>query len=91
MVTKGRRKGTIRFLLRPGKQARKVQVAGDFTGWKPKTMRRQKGGHYVAIVRVAPGDHQYKFVVDGQWITDPDSHLQTANTYGTLNSVLQVD
>ncbi len=92
MVSKGRKKGTIRFAVRPPRKGiRDVAVAGDFNGWAPMPMRKQKNGDYVAIVEAPPGAHQYKYVVDGEWVTDPDNSSMAVNTLGTLNSVAEVE
>jgi hypothetical protein len=54
-------------------------------------MRRQSSGQYVLCVPLAPGEHEYKFVIDGEWITDPDNPNCAVNTYGTCNSVVYVE
>ena len=28
---------------------------------------------FVAIVELAEGNHEYKFMVDGEWVNDPNS------------------
>ncbi len=91
MITKGRKKGTVRFSLTPGNGADKVQLAGDFTGWQPKPLRKNKAGEYVSVVPLAPGTYEYKFIVDGQWVMDPDNSSWAANSFGTFNSVCRVE
>jgi hypothetical protein len=39
----------------------------------------------------APGNSEYKFIVDGKWILDPDNKLYEENQYGTGNSVLCIN
>jgi len=90
MITKGQKKGTVKFSVRPPNGATKVELAGDFNGWKPQPMRKQKNGHFTCVVPVAPGAHEYKFVLDGQWSVDPDNSSYSLNPYGTLNSVTTV-
>lgn len=61
--------------------AQTVTVCGDFTNWgaKPVSMTKNaKGIWTVTVTDLEPGDHEYKFVVDGQWITDP-CNSETAN------------
>ena len=36
------------------------------------------------------GRHEYLFVVDGQWLPDPNAKESVANPYGGRNSVLTV-
>ena len=91
MYCKGQSKGTVNFSLRPAKQAGRVAVAGDFNGWKPTVMRKQKDGAFVASVAVRPGRFEYKYLVDGEWVHDPDVPAMALNCYGTVNSVLVVD
>ncbi|MBN2372954.1 AAA family ATPase [bacterium] len=57
-------------------QASNVFLAGDFNGWKPERepLFDIKGdGVWQRIVDLEPGRHQYKFVVDGKWIKDPEN------------------
>ena len=92
MFNKGRKKDTIRFSFRPRPEVpvKKVQLVGDFSEWQPITMPRQKGGNYALSVELIPGPHEYKFIVDGNWLVDPDNNSWSLNPYGTLNSVAQL-
>ncbi len=90
MVSRGNKGGTTRFSHHPAEGTRNVFVAGDFTGWEPKPMRRKGDGQFVVVLPVPPGEHEYKFVVDGQWITDPDNASFAMNPFGGLNSVVTV-
>ena len=69
-----------------------VQLAGDFTHWEaqPISMRRGAGGVWQATVGLEPGEHHYRFLVDGQWRDDPDCVWRVQNPFGTENSVRQV-
>jgi 1,4-alpha-glucan branching enzyme len=90
MYQKGRKKGTVRFSLTPADGVEQAWLAGDFSGWQPVRMRRNKNGEFVAVVPVSSGAHEYKFVVDGDWQVDPENSAWALNPYGTLNSVVQV-
>lgn len=70
--------------------ARQVYLAGDFNNWDPTAlpMQRDDKGTWWVVVKLSPGRHEYKFVVDGQWTADPANPI-TAGAYG--NSVIQVD
>lgn len=87
MISKGRKKGSIRFSLTPPEAVESVAVAGDFNNWTPAKMRKQKSGQFVAILPIGPGTHEYKYVVDDQWIVDPENDTCAANPFGTVNSV----
>ena len=82
--------GRLRFSLKPADGAREVFIAGDFTQWKPVRMRRRAGGQFTAYFQVAPGKHEYKFLLERQWVADPDNSEWAVNPYGTMNSVVVV-
>jgi hypothetical protein len=50
-----------------------VSLAGSFTDWEPRYELRQVApGMWAATVALAPGVHDYLFVVDGEtWVADP--------------------
>jgi len=91
MYQKGSQQGTVRFVLKAPESARKVVVVGDFRKWQPVPMRKQKDGSFSATVALAPGTYEYKFIVDGEWVVDPDNNTWALNAYGTLNSVAHVE
>jgi hypothetical protein len=73
-------------------QARSVQVAGDFNGWRPEAtpLRRGEGGIWGARVPLTPGRrYQYVFVVDGEWVPDPAAP-STDDGFGGRNAVLDL-
>ena len=73
---------------------KKVSVAGSFNDWDPeaKVLLDRKGtGTYTGVLMLAPGDYEYKFVVDGEWRIDENNPCFSANDLGTLNSVLKVE
>jgi 1,4-alpha-glucan branching enzyme len=90
MVTKGRKKGTARFVMIPPGGAKEVLLSGDFSNWKTVPMQRQKNGSYVVELPLAAGTYEYKFIVDGRWTADPDNTRWSMNPHGTLNSIAQV-
>jgi len=77
-------------LVKPG--ATNVLVAGSFNEWKPeKTPLIRKGSDkWVGDIAVNPGRYEYLFVVDGQWVPDPNARESVQNPYGGTNSVLVV-
>ena len=91
MISKGKTKGTVRFAFKPARGGKKVELAGEFNNWMPSTMRKQKDGRFVSNIKLPPGTYEYKFIVDGQWIVDPDNGARALSTVGTINSVAQVD
>jgi cyclomaltodextrinase len=55
--------------------ARRVNLAGTFNGWKSDalTMIKVADGTWTATLNPAPGAYLYKFVVDGVWTADPNA------------------
>jgi 1,4-alpha-glucan branching enzyme len=41
-------------------------------------------------VELKPGEHHYRFLVDGQWQDDPECTLRVPNPYGSQDAVRQV-
>jgi 1,4-alpha-glucan branching enzyme len=72
--------------------AKAVCVAGSFNGWKPEQapLVPKGNGRWVGDLSVGPGRHEYLFVVDGQWLPDPNAKECVQNPYGGVNSVLMV-
>jgi 1,4-alpha-glucan branching enzyme len=83
--------GRVSFqLVKPDAQT--VYVAGSFNGWKPEQTPLVKtgNGRWVGDLTVQPGRHEYLFVVDGQWLPDPNARETVQNPFGGKNSVLTV-
>jgi glycosidase len=68
-----------------------VQLAGSFPAapWNdPKPMADADGdGRWTLDVPVPAGTYQYKFIVDGAWIADPDDPDSTDDGFNGRNSV----
>ena len=77
-------------LLEPG--AKQVFLCGEFNGWASDAtpMKRDDARHWETTLALAPGRHEYKFLVDGNWRHDPLARVNVWNQNGTLNSVAQV-
>ena len=70
-----------------------VYVAGDFNNWDPvgkKLTDKNNNGVYSAVVTLAPGEYEYKFIINGTWCVDPNCTEWRQNSLGTLNSVIHV-
>jgi chromosome partitioning protein len=82
----------VQFALdAPG--AKSVRVTGEFTNWSREglPMRRDPAdGLWKAVVDVAPGEYEYRFVVDEVWIRDPNNKDYIRNEFGQENSLLIV-
>ncbi|RVU02947.1 hypothetical protein EOD41_03145 [Mucilaginibacter limnophilus] len=83
---------TYTFRLKGYAKASSVRVAGSFNNWDPDqyTMCRNKDEWYISM-KLSPGKHRYKFIVDGKWILDPANKLWEENEHNTGNSVLWLE
>jgi hypothetical protein len=72
--------------------AKQVCVAGSFNEWKPERapLIAAGNGRWIGNLRVKPGRYEYLFVVDGQWLPDPNAKESVQNPFGGRNSVLTV-
>ncbi len=79
----------VHFDLDGYHEARQVVLSGSFNNWDPNAikMRRTETG-WRAELPLIGGKHLYKFVVDGNWITDPANRRVEIDLEGNHNSVL---
>jgi len=70
-----------------------VQIAGDFNNWTPQRLdfNELQGKHvWKRAVLLRPGTYQYKYLVDGSWIQDPENNKTIDDFLGGVNSVISV-
>jgi chromosome partitioning protein len=72
--------------------AREVFVAGEFNDWKldDNSRMEKSNGCWTKRLNLNNGKYRYRFVIDGNWSEDPANPLTQLNTYGTLDSLLEV-
>jgi 1,4-alpha-glucan branching enzyme len=77
-------------LIQPN--AKTVFVAGSFNDWRPETtpLTPAGNGRWVGDLAVKPGRYEYLFVVDGQWLPDPNAKESVENPFGGKNSIIGV-
>jgi hypothetical protein len=79
---------TVTFLLRRQQDAKEVLLAGSFTNWQHEALPMQRtDSGWIAQVKLAPGKHFYKFIIDGEWSIDEDNELRENDGRGNTNSV----
>lgn len=82
----------VRFSIE-APHAKQVLLAGDFADWEANARAMRKSGPractFFTTVSVPPGEHQYKFIIDGAWVPDPKA-AYIPNPFGTENSVINV-
>jgi len=92
--TKSKRRPTRRRMIFSVKtsKAKEVILMGNFNGWNAKAhpMKKDENGVWKKIIMLSPGRYEYKFLVDGQWRTDPENDQVCFNRFGTRNNILIV-
>lgn len=83
--------GGIRFTYYDP-DAGSVHLAGSFNDWNATAtpMIRDDEGYWRVTLDLDAGEHQYKFVVDGAWITDFENPDLASDGYGGMNSIVEV-
>lgn len=71
------------------RDAERVVLLGDFTGWEPVPLERVDG-HWSATVRVEPGVYHFGFRVDGEWLVPEHASGQVNDDWGRTNATLVV-
>jgi 1,4-alpha-glucan branching enzyme len=73
-------------------EAMQVFVAGCFNDWDPTADALMPGGEgtWTCTLMLEPGEHEYRFVVDGVWWDDPIAAERRANDFGCENCVIIV-
>lgn len=68
-----------------------VCMAGSFNNWQPQELKDDSNtGKYTAIVTLPTGRHEYKFIINDVWRHDAGNPNSIVNTFGSLNSVIEV-
>ncbi len=83
------RDGEARFFLPGYLKSQQVYVAGSFNNWNPVGTAMQKvDAGWIAAIPLPAGKYFYKFIVDGNWMTDPNNNLSENDGQGNINSTL---
>jgi protein-tyrosine phosphatase len=70
-----------------------VEIAGLDVGWNNQRLPlefRQRENQWVLRREVPVGKYEYKYIVDGVWMTNSESPLSQPNRDGQVNNVLEV-
>ena len=73
--------------------AQYVHLTGEFTNWSREGIKMdkdEKDGLWKALLQLKPGEYEYRFIVDGVWIKDPNNADSVLNEFGQENSLLIV-
>ena len=72
-------------------KATKVEIAGSFNYWTKQPLKKEKENLWSITLKLAPGKHQYKFVIDEKnWITDPKNPNTITTPDGFVNSLVVI-
>ena len=83
---------TTRFVIdAPG--AKSVYVTGSFNDWSLDDGCRLKemDGQWEVYIPLKAGFYKYQFIVDGVWKEDPNNSRRERNSFGDINSLIEVD
>src|SRR4029077_3654462 len=60
-----------------------VQLAGDFNDWAPDGCEMEPVGRvWKTMLKLAPGRYRYRYVIDGQWRSDPRNAAVAPSPFG---------
>jgi glycosidase len=81
-----------RFFLPGYESADSVSVVGGFNSWNTgaSVLERVDGG-WAWSGTFDPGRYAYKYVIDGNWVADPENSEREPDGYGGHNSILRVE
>lgn len=83
----------VEFRVR-GNPGSKVFLAGTFTRWASGRIALNDNGGcgiFKGEVTLSPGTYEYKFIVNDDWIQDPENPKFKLSDLGTINSVVIVE
>ncbi len=79
------------FRLHGYENAKKVILTGSFDQWDEKALRMYKvPGGWELNLFIREGTHAYKFIVDGNWILDPENKIVRPDGNGNFNSFMSI-
>lgn len=91
-VFAGAARQEVAFIL-SSPEAEEVYLCGDFNQWSPHSLPMIRHGEdhwWEKHLVLEPGRYEYKFIVNGVWIHNPDAPQNVPNAFGSLNSVMEV-
>ena len=73
-------------------EAQSVYVTGSLNDWSLDDSCRltNQDGSWRISLPLKPGVYKYQFIVDGKWQEDPQSSLKERNSFGDINSLIEV-
>lgn len=82
---------SVTFNLPGHPYAKKVILTGSFVDWNENKIKMTLvNGVWTSTLQLNAGKHQYKFIVDDKWYTDPANPIVEDDEKGNLNSIFFV-
>jgi chromosome partitioning protein len=83
--------GLVTFSLN-APNAQSVFVTGSFNDWSlnEKFRMTNENGTWSLKLNLKPGTYKYQFIVDGKWQEDPENKNIERNSFGDINSLIEV-
>ena len=82
---------SVTFNLNGFQDAKTVVLSGSFNDWSETAFKMKKTDNgWTYKVWLSGGKHHYKFIVDDQWLVDPDNTVKEYDEDGNINSVVMV-
>lgn len=79
----------------PSKNYKDVVIVGDFNNWNvsdeftfKKSKKRKE--HVLKVNLALDQKYQYRYIIDGQFLNDPEADSFRSNPFGTENCVLDL-
>ena len=81
--------GTV-LLVVHAPRARRVEVMGDFTDWRPMALRREADDHFAVRITLPAGSYRINVRVDGGMWTAPPGTTPVADDYNGAAGLLVI-
>jgi len=83
--------GIVRFIF-DRKSSKQVYLVGDFNNWDEHSHpMKLVDGNWMIEIQLAPGEYEFKYLVDKIWFNDYAAHKYNLNAWGSDNSVVIVN
>lgn len=81
--------GNHTFFLEKFPNAEEVILSGTFNDWSwDRYKMSRKNGRWELTLSLPAGRHEYRYIVDGEWMEDPHNANKITNEFGEYNSLL---
>lgn len=88
-VESGARRGAVLRAYAP--HARRVEIMGDLTGWKPRRLTPAGGGWYTVAFPAKPGSYELVLRADGREWGPPPGVPTVRDEFGGMTGVLVIE